>query len=97
MIKEMETENIRNYRIDNAKRASNCQLNCFVCRVVFKSAAPRRDCRDGKREKEMRVVYKTTDDRARIENRKRTLSRDRMDRIDFFERAISGFAPEQVK
>lgn len=29
MIKETEVQNTYNYRIDNAKRASNCQLNCF--------------------------------------------------------------------
>lgn len=43
--------------------------------------------------KESRTVYKTTDDRVRIENRNETLSRDRMDRIDFFEcGAIPRFA-----
>lgn len=88
VIKETEAQNTCNYGIDNAKRASNCQLNCFEYRAVFKSTAPTRrpelKTKKGGKKKGTRAVYKTTDDRVRIENCSETLSRGRMDGIDFF-------------
>lgn len=59
MIKEIKAQNTHNYRIDNPERASNCQLNCFEYRAVFKSISPN-ELKTEK--KESRAVYKTTDE-----------------------------------
>lgn len=79
MIKEAETENIRNckHRIDNVKRPSNCQLNCFECCAVFRSTSPtwRSGQKIKKKERGTSRVYKTTGDRVRIENRSDIVAR----------------------
>lgn len=101
MIKEIEVQKTSNYRIDNAERASNCQLNCFrVSPGIQKHPPPPMRRSELKTEKKgTRAVYKTTDDWVRIENRNETLSRDQIDRIDFFfERsAIPTFACKESK